>query len=69
MVLEVTRGGFKGEFSRGASSAMKDVYANNLSNLTDPRAVCRTGVSQASPAAGELPQLPAGARPGSTGLK
>jgi hypothetical protein len=39
---------------------MKDVNANDLSNLTDPRGVCRTRVSQASQAAGELPQLPAG---------
>src|SRR5208282_2034041 len=58
----------KEEFSQGASSAMKGVYANNLSNLTDPRTVCRTGVPQASQAAGKLPQLPAGPRLGSAGL-
>src|ERR1039458_3658860 len=34
---------------------MKDVYANDLSNLTAPRASSRTGGSKTKPAPGELP--------------
>src|SRR5208283_3918084 len=47
---------------------MDDLYAKNLSDLTDPRTIWRTGVSQASQAAGELSQLPAGAHLGRAGL-
>jgi len=41
---------------KGASSAM-GLYSKDLSSLTDPEHML-TGVSQASPTAGELPQLP-----------
>src|SRR5882672_1105162 len=55
-------------FSTGASSVMKDVYANNLSNLTDPRTICRTRLSAASQTARKLSQLLAGPRLGIAGL-
>src|ERR1017187_2151661 len=57
-----------GRFSRGGQLGYKELHAKNIPNLTDPRTVCRTGVSAASQAAGKLPQLRSGARFGSVGL-
>jgi len=47
---------------------MKDVNANDLSNLTDPEQYVEQEYHQQVRPPGELPQLPAGAPPGSTGL-